>query len=822
MIDPVGSASFGDITVSAAVVADAVTAASIARGATADEPVALLVDHRAAAVAAVIGVLAAGHPLLMLDPLAPPPRSGELAARVGARLCVADAVHDGTARQVVAPGGQVLAAPARVSGARTRGVADLDDLWRYRPDPGAPALLAITSGSTGGPKVVMIDQRLMMAHTWAESTSGGCYSADDVMAHTLPMAFNAGFLVTLAGPLVGATMALYDVRKDGIGGLGSWIERTGPTVLHTSPAILRALVQSAPRPEQLAALRSLTVAGEPSHGRDIEAARRLLPPTCTIYNRYGSTETSLIAEYLVRPGDPPVTGVLPSGRPVGHTRVTLVDEAGQPVAPGESGIVVVHRDQLALGYRDDPERTAATFRAGPDGTRSCFTNDVGRFDSEGVLHLLGRRDHSVKVRGFLVEPGEVDAALLTLPEVREAVTVGVPHQEGGGHRLVAYVVPAGDRTGAPAIRAGLRAVLPGHMVPATIVFLEALPRTARGKIDRGALPSPPPSVTGTTPESVWEGIVAEAWGWVLDLDEVPRDADFFELGGDSLAAEALITLVTGHLGVPADGVTPALLAEAPTVAEFAARLRRRPDPRHPTLTQLRTGGSRPPLFLVAGGGALGVGFVPLARHLDGDQPCYALHSHGLEYRAVPDWSVRSAARRHLRTLRNVQPRGPYYLGGHSFGGLLALEMARQLHRSGERVELLVILDSFPPNPALLPRPPRTLMRRVRAAAGVALTGIVPAPGRDQYWRFHAQSLVLSRHYSPPPFPGSVLVIVSDSDEREARASWAPHLTGPWQLRRVPGDHRSFLREPYVATTADLVTQALRQAHGESAAVSRPP
>jgi thioesterase domain-containing protein len=98
---------------------------------------------------------------------------------------------------------------------------------------------------------------------------------------------------------------------------------------------------------------------------------------------------------------------------------------------------------------------------------------------------------------------------------------------------------------------------------------------------------------------------------------------------------------------------------------------------------------------------------------------------------------------------------------------------------------------------------------------VALTGIVPAPGRDQYWRFHAQSLVLSRRYNPPPLPGPVLVIVSDSDEREARASWAPHLTGPWQLRRVPGDHRSFLREPYVATTADLVTQALREAQGDA-------
>lgn len=824
IIDVSGVATFADLAAGAADVASLVTGVAGTAAHQVDittpplglgtaryrPPVAVLCGHHAGAAAAVIGVIASGHPVLMLDTRAPVPRLHAVMERVGARWCLADTEHLGIARRVAGQLSRpvddtVLRAPDQVAGTGSRGAGRL---WRYPCDPASPALLGFTSGSTGTSKVVAVDQRQIMAHTWVESTAADCYGADDVMAHTLPMAFNAGLLATLAGPLVGAVTALYDVRAAGVAALPAWLQRSRASVLYASPAILRALVQSDPDLRQLSALRVLTVAGEPSHGRDIQDARRLLPPTCTIHNRYGSTETSLIAEFLVRPGDPPLQGPLPAGTPVGHTRVTLVADDGTPVPPGDSGIVTVTRAQMALGYWDDAERTAATFTDNPDGTRTCRTSDVGRFDEHGRLHLLGRRDHSVKIRGFLVEPGEIDAALFALPEIREAVVVGRPRAGDGLMHLVAYVVPAPQRCIDPAaLRSALARTLPSYMVPGAIVTLEALPRTERGKIDRSQLPEPPDAARGADGQqfSAWERVMADTWSRVLHLEDIGLDDDFFELGGDSLAVEALITAVVTDLGIPPDKVGTALLLRAPTVRTFAAQLTRSPD-RNDVLIPVQPQGSRLPLFLVAGGGGIAAAFLPLARRLGPDQPLWALQAYGMERRGLPDRSVQAMARRYLRHVRQVQPRGPYLLAGHSFGGLVALEMAHQLHRTGAQVAHLIILDSFPPDPRVhAPRPPQPLAQRAKEFVGIRLTGIRGTPGKDQYWRFYRLSERLHRRYRCPPWPGDTTVVLADSPEQQARAGWAPFLPGCWTTVQVAGDHWSMLREPLVGETAAAIT-----------------
>jgi thioesterase domain-containing protein len=162
-------------------------------------------------------------------------------------------------------------------------------------------------------------------------------------------------------------------------------------------------------------------------------------------------------------------------------------------------------------------------------------------------------------------------------------------------------------------------------------------------------------------------------------------------------------------------------------------------------------------------------------------------------------------------MRSVHPHGPYVLAGHSFGGLVALEMARQLRRDGEEIALLAVLDSFPPDPALVPpRPPLSPLLRVKDAVGLAVTGLVPTPGIGQYWRFHRQSHFLSRRYRPEPYAGRTLVLVAESPEREVRAQWGPHLTGPWRLREITGDHHSMLRDPHLAGLAAALTEELDQ------------
>ncbi|MDO5697860.1 MAG: AMP-binding protein [Dermatophilus congolensis] len=785
-------------------------------------PVAVLQGHTVRAVSTILGVIASGHPVVVLDSRTPAARLSELVQRTGARLVFADADLMEVAEQLDPACAPVSIDRVAVAESET----GIQALWNNPADPSLPAALAFTSGSTGVPKIVINDQRMLTADAWGNSLATGCYDAEDVIAHTLPMAFHAGLMVTVAGLVVGCTMRLYDTRSHGIGSLAEWIDESGCTIMHSSPAILRGFVAVRPKPAHLVNLRSLTIAGEAAHGRDVEGMRRLIPETCVIRNRYGSSETGLIAEYAVTSAHPELVGPLPVGTPVGTTTVSFVtDPADDPLAGADddlppfaegSGLVVINRDFLATGYWGNPAATQAAFGTDDEGDIVYTSRDIGTYDDEGHLRLLGRRDHSVKVRGYLVEPGDVDAALYKLPDVKEALTVGVPRPDSGQYRLVSYIASSAERPNAASVRAALRQVLPGHLVPESVVFLHALPRTERGKLDRAALPTAPEIEVGEPPANEWERLVAQLWAEILDVEEVGRDTDFFELGGDSLAAEELTSRVVSDLGVPDEDVNAAMLAESPTLVEYAKRLHRKPDPRNQTLSELRTTGSKPPLFFIAGGGGLGVGFVPVVRHLGEDQPVYALQSYGLERRALPDWSVKSTARRHVRSIQRIQPHGPYYIAGHSFGGIVALEIAKQLQAAGEKVDLLIELDSFPPDPALQPKPePRSLTRKARDLVGLAVTGIVPTPGMGQYWRFHEQSRVLSAWYRTGAYAGRTLVVLADSPEKEERAQWGPHLSGKWDLVYSEGDHITMLRDPYARHVAEVITEALADARGET-------
>jgi acyl-coenzyme A synthetase/AMP-(fatty) acid ligase len=560
VIDPAQSLTYADLAGRAGAVAEALRDVGPL-----DQPVVMLSQHNAPAIATIIGALLSGHPLLVMDPLTPAPRLRGFAERLGASVCLTDAANEALATEVISGvGGRALRSPAEAPGPDWT----TSPIWQTRLDPFRPAVLGFTSGSTGRPKVVEMNERYLVGDAWAGSTATGIAGAGDVMAHTLPLAFAAGMNVSLTGPLAGATLAMYDTRTLGIAGLADWIETAGVTMMAASPAILRAFVNGGPDPRKLRGLRRLSLSGEAAYGRDVDLARTVVPSTCWVHHRLGSTETGLISEFMADASTPIPDGRLSVGAPTGITRAELVDEEGRLVPVGQPGRLIITRSYLSTGYWGDPERTAEAFWDNGDGTCSFRTNDLGRFDESGQLFLLGRSDHSVKVRGYLVEPGEVDAVLFTLPDVAEAVTVGLPRADGLTYRLVAYVVSRAEKPNAAAIRASLREALPSHMVPETVVFLTALPRTERGKLDRSVLPAPPPipSAEGEDAFTDWEEAIAEVWGRALamDLDDVSRHADFFELGGDSLAAEQVISMVINDLQVPPEGVTASILIEAPT------------------------------------------------------------------------------------------------------------------------------------------------------------------------------------------------------------------------------------------------------------------
>ncbi|HEY6793871.1 MAG TPA: AMP-binding protein [Kineosporiaceae bacterium] len=786
------------------------------------DPVAVLCEHDAAAVGAVIGVLASGHPLLVLDPQAPQDRLRSLVDRAGARVVVcAPTTQDsaaGLAGELVVVGRDTPEAPSQ-------------HLWEQLPQAGLVATLEPAERLTGGPALIAVDHRALVLQAYSRSVLTGGIRDGDRLAQPLPLPASAGLLGTLTALLAGAEVCLYDVRTRGTEGLADWIQAEGPSVLAVDPPLLRSMLRSWPWQEQFVSVRSVVICGDTAYAREVGLLRALLTPSGLVHRWYATGEGGLLADHTLPADGPALDGVLPAGRPGYDRELLVVDEQGRPVPDGQTGqVVATCRTHLFSGYWLDPEATAAVVTANPDGSRRFLTGDLGRIDTDGVLHVAGRHEHTVRIGGQAVDPAQIDAVLFGLAEVREAVVVGadVDGVTGDGHRaaapagagpdqrLVAYVVPDADQPSAARLRAALRAALPSHLVPETVVYLDVLPRTTAGLVDRTQLPPPPPRpavAAGEVPETRWEEMIAEIWAEVLELDRIGRHEDFFELGGDSLSAEALISRIIAELGADEQVCTTGLLIQAPTVAEFAVRLRGRPSIRRGPLVPLNPAGRRPPLFIVAGGGGLGIAFVPWARLLGPDQPTWALQNPALEGRGLPERSVPSIARAHVAAIRGVQPRGPYFLAGHSFGGLLALEVAQQLHAAGEHVGLLAIIDSFPPDPASQPPLPRRApVQKVRDLAGVTLMSVLPTPGGRDHWRFQFHGARMAHRYTCPPWGGRTLVLVADTVEKQLRSQWAPHLTGTWRLAEIPGDHLSITRLPWAAAVADELKAELDAVH----------
>lgn len=789
-------------------------------------PLGLLTELTVQGVLALVGALKTGRPVVPLDPHLPVARLQVIAELAGITTCLVADDRRALARGL-GPGVRPL--PLEVLLGRepadprtplpTRGGTD-------------PALVVFTSGSTGLPKGVVMthDEVLDGADSSAERL--GLHPGDRTLL-ALPLSFTAGTLVLGNTVLNGASAWAYDPRDRGVGDLAGFITRNRLTVFYGTPHLLRSLTATLGDGRDLGDLRLAVTLGEAVHGRDVEAFRPHLRPGGVFANEAGSSEVGPLCLFVLRAGDAVPGGVLPGGVPFPSKEVTIEGRDGTPAAPGEPGEILITSHHLSGGYWNDPVRTAARFTTGPDGRRTYRTGDLGRIDDRGNLHLLGRMDGAVKVRGYLVELSEVEGALLELPSIAEACVV--PLATGGTTTLVAYVAHTPDvLTASPAtVRRHLRDRLPEYMVPASVVPLTALPRTERGKVDRVNLPAVPPRVPGRGPRTREEAVVAQVWSEVLGLPGVGCDEDFWELGGDSLAVEEVLARLSSRGGRT---LTTTDLVDAPTVADLAVRLARRDAalPSHPTTVTLRPGGTRTPLFCFAGAGGLGAAFQALSREV-GDRPVHAFQARGLESRALPDRSVARAATRHLQVLRLLQPTGPYLLVGHSFGGLIALEVAHRLRAAGEEVAVLTLLDTYLPPPPAPPVPGAGAPGKAALVGGVAaslrrallpdglprreqlpvkallpLAGLLPLHGRLQYDLFFDVGMRTGRRHRVVPYDGPATVVLAQ-DNPAGRETWDRVLTGAVDHLGLPCDHNSLLRAPHVHAVADLLRRRFEDA-----------
>jgi amino acid adenylation domain-containing protein/non-ribosomal peptide synthase protein (TIGR01720 family) len=542
-----------------------------ALGVTPDQPVALCLERATGLIVALLAVLKAGGAFLPLDPEQPAERLKALLDQAGCEVLI---TSESQRPALAHPRCTALSLDLAESALADYPEGDLEAVAGEQ----SLAYVIFTSGSTGLPKGVAVEHRQIVSYVDAVLArlgleSGASFAAVSTIAADLghTSLFGAlcqgGCLHLIAAPEAtsGAAFAAY-------------LERHPVDVLKIVPSHFAALQSGAPG--SLLPRRALVLGGEALRWGDLQRFADAREPHAAgpaLWNHYGPTETTVgvLAHRAGAPGDGPRSLTVPLGRPLANRQIHLLDRALRPVPAGVVGELFIGGDGVARGYLGRPELTAERFVPDPfsPGARLYRTGDRARWLRDGTIEFLGRVDRQVKVRGFRIEPGEIEALLSSLPQVADCV-VAAPLDEHGDRRLVAYCVPAAGGEGvAEELRRILRLRLPAPMVPAYIVLLPRLPLTANGKVDVNALPPVDPApaevARAEAPRTAVEDLLAGLWAEVLGRASVGIHQGWFELGGHSLLAMRLMARIGRAFGV---ALPLRDLFEAFTVAALAVRV----------------------------------------------------------------------------------------------------------------------------------------------------------------------------------------------------------------------------------------------------------
>jgi thioesterase domain-containing protein/aryl carrier-like protein len=541
--------------------------------------------------------------------------------------------------------------------------------------------------------------------------------------------------------------------------------------LTLSPSALNTL----PRQQELPDLSTLVVAGESCPA---ELARRWGRPR-RFLNAYGPSEATVCATlYQCGTVD---DGNLPIGAPIPNVHIYVLDEHLQPVPVGVVGEIYIGGVGVARGYLNRPELTAQRFLPDPfrAGERMYKSGDFGCWRADANLELAGRQDQQVNLRGYRIELGAIEAVLLQQSAVSEAAVL--LREDAGEKLLVAYLTGAATLD-LDAIRLELKAVLPHYMMPAALVVLPTLPRTPAGKLDRNALPAPHDSsyrsATDQTPRGELENTIADIWCGLLQLQGIGRHDNFFEIGGHSLLAVALVQRMRDR----GCQVSVSSVFRHPTIAALAQSLPAELHDEPSDLVMLRSGTERP-LFVIHDASGDLQSLAALTKRLRDGIPVQGLK--------VTDpaqiVSIERLAARHVDAIRRSQPRGPYRLVGHALGGLIAYEVATQLIGVDEPIEFLGMIDSDWPDHRVPP-----------AMSGGAVT---------------RACIAAAARYRPAPIPLPVHLYTCRDGAAVDR--WSALLPRNLRVESLDSTRASLLLEPRVGNVANCISRALQAGGGRA-------
>lgn len=698
------SVSFGELRAAA----DKTACALLARGIRHGDFVGAFCERSPELVALILGTWKCGAVYVPLDPKYPSQRLRSILDDAAPSLVVCDR----PLAAEIAPAGQATVCvdelnPFAADGRHAK-VAPFDASSHAITDR---AVVLYTSGSTGKPKGVVLTHRNLANHNAHVIRMLGLRPGDRRTA-IASINFDASLEEHFCTLNAGATLVLPAADTlDSMDGFLKFIETERLSGFFVTTSLWREMTNYCyeTRRELPTTLRALMVGGEQA---SLAVYRRFLQVggrRIRWFNVYGPTETAIYSStYEHDPErDAASEDAPPIGRPLDNTLLYLLDDDGRLVAPGAEGELYIGGAGVAEGYLGREDITRQRFVENPSADippgRYYRTGDLVRFRPDGNLEYVCRLDNQVKLRGFRIEPGEIEATLLDHPTVRDAV-VTVVTSPAATRYLAAYVVlQPGASWSEEALRLFAQGRLPDYMVPQTFLQLERMPQSANGKIDRKALPEPfgfePKNADEGAAErsaaSVLEERVLDVWRETFQLDELGPHEDFFALGGDSLKAMSLTARLEATTGRK---VTPTMLFECRTAGRLAAALEHADDEVLPAPVLLREGDSARPLFFLHSlAGDVWI-YRETAAALRTKQAVYGIQIPGLNDESLdaPVDDFQTLARGYIAQVRAIQPLGPYRFAGYSSGGWMGYEMARQLEAAGEHVEFLGLLDAGVP------------------------------------------------------------------------------------------------------------------------------
>jgi len=534
-----------------------------------EQSVALLLGHDEQAIAGMLAALKCGKVFVAFDPGYPRERLNHMLEDSGAQLIVTNTQYlplvqslmDGLGRKV--------------------GVLNIDQIdpsladvnLIQRIDPAQIAYIVYTSGSMGKAKGVMQSHRNVL-HFIRNYTNSLHISSDDRLSLIPSFSFSAAMMDVFGALVNGASLYPFDISEDGLDTLADWLNENEVTIYHSVPTIFRHFVADIPDGMTFPHLRLIDFGGEPVSRRDVELYRSQFSPNCILVNGLGATELNVIRQFVMDHETEFLGDGVPVGYAVPETTILLLDENGNEAGYNQPAEMVIESRYLSPGYWRQPEQTQASFKVVEGDLRHYYTGDLGRLRPDGCLEHYGRKDLQVKIRGVRIEPAEIETVLLAQDAIKEAAVIAQDNA-AGEKVLVAYMVGK-DSADVPVVdilRNLLREKLPPSMLPSEFIFLDAMPLTPTGKIDRRALAIPEKEEIAESkdeyvaPRTAIEEMLVQIGLEVLKVERIGVNDSFFGLGGDSLLAAQFISRVRSTCQVD---LPFRVVFRMPTIAKIAA------------------------------------------------------------------------------------------------------------------------------------------------------------------------------------------------------------------------------------------------------------